>query len=382
MNSSAIKYLSLGMLIIILSLPLAVIIWYISLLFGIAPPMNVIINGFPLSIFSPMVLSGAFVGIINMASFYRIRRGLRLLNLEHNGILGASLNAIASIFLFTGNLLVLLSALISVINVITILAWISAEILTLVFYVGGNVFLGIGVKRLGELMKNSTLKNGGVLITSVVLSYFGYIIAYLGLRKMITNQQTTHYFQMRRTPSTKNTLSKQIGTQGNEELTITHPIYYKETVKVHRLQPQETRSVQQQSPMSYQTQKISSMQPTRQVVSSMSSQSYTPTLMPQSQTTFVINGNGILKSDGTVYLNIYVSQPCVISSVKIENLPYIPLSIQPQSLQIGNNQVAIKFDKVALLGLLKGKEYKLYLTLRTYNIYYPDQVIKIKYETS
>ncbi|BAB66738.1 DUF973 family protein [Sulfurisphaera tokodaii] len=381
MSSSAIKYLSLGMLIIILSLPLAVIIWYISLLFGITPPMNVTINGFLLSIFSPMILSGAFLGIINMASFYRIRIGLRVLNLDHNTTLGALLNVIASIFLFTGNLLVLLSALVSVINIITILAWISAEILTLIFYISGNIFLGIGLMRLGELMKNSTLKNGGMLITSVVLSYFGYIIAYLGLRK-ISSQQIAHYFPLMsniRAPSTKNVLSSKIKTQGNEELTITHPIYYKETVKVHRLQSQETRSVQQQP---YQTQKIPSPQPTKQVLPSTLSQSYTPTSMPQSQTTFVINGNGILKSDGTVYLNIYVSQPCVISSVKIENLPYSPLSIQPQSLQIGNNQVLIKFDKVALLGLLKGKEYKLYLTLRTYNIYYPDQVIKIKYETT
>lgn len=116
---------------------------------------------------------------------------------------------------------------------------------------------------------------------------------------------------------------------------------------------------------------------------------YTPLPKPYIQPSYQpvhsvkVLGNGILKGDGTVYLNITTNLPCTIVSAKIDSLPYPPVSIQLQNLQANaNQQVIIKFDKIALLGLLKGKEYDFYLTVKVENNSAPDQIIKIRYEPS
>jgi len=122
-----------------------------------------------------------------------MRHGFRVLKLDHYGTAGSSLLIISSIFLIFGNAGAILSAFLSSITFIVVFAWVGFMIVSTVFGISGTLLLGLGFQKLGEVYKNTKVKLGAILIMSVILSYFGYIIAYAGIRKLkpLNLQQTS-----------------------------------------------------------------------------------------------------------------------------------------------------------------------------------------------
>lgn len=360
-----------SLLAIILSLILGILIYFVSLLTKAYPPsdIEIVINNLvtiPLYEFSPLTLSFIFMSILDLSAFYRLRDGFRMLNLEsHYGTSGLSLLIISSVFLLFGNVGLLLSGFLSSITNIIVLAWVAFMIMSIVFGIAGTLLLGLEFRNLGNLYKNDLIKYGAILIISVILSYFGYILTYLGIRKV---------------NETRN-LKKQEKLASSQ--VISNPSQQNPQVKTSE-QPIETNknSNLQQSQMPKNTQVYNQQEANEQIPSIYA-------LQPDIQSSYLPNqsirilGNGILKSDGTAYLNLTSNLPCTIVSAKIDSLPYPSVSIQPQDLQANvNQQVIIKFDKIAVLGLLEGKEYDFHLAVKVGNNFVPDLIIKIKYKPS
>ena len=198
MGEGASKDFEAGLLAIILSLILGIVVYFVSLYTKAYPPSNIEIivkriGTFALSSLSPLTLSFIFMGIINLSAFYRLRHGFRMLSSDHYGIAGSSLLIASSIFLIFGNAGLLMSAFLSSITFIVVLAWVGFMIVSVIFGISGTLLLGLGFRKLGEVYKNSIIKRGAILITSVILSYFGYIITYVGVRKLkpLNVQQTS-----------------------------------------------------------------------------------------------------------------------------------------------------------------------------------------------
>ncbi|BFH72153.1 DUF973 family protein [Sulfurisphaera javensis] len=422
--NTGLRSLNISSLTITISLILGVVVWYISLLFKIYPSINITVNGIPLSIFSPFVLSGIFIGILNFAAFYRMKIGLRQLNIA--SVLGASMNAIASVFLLMGNVAVLLSAFVSALNTITVLTWLAFEGLALIFGIVGSVMLGITIKKFGESFNNNAIKNGGILILSVILSYFGYILLFIGVsRALKTYNQSynvqSYYYQPQYTVP-------QYGVQYNPNLPMSNlPNQQRVTINP-QTQPQYPLSQPPKESMSYQrsqyiqgyqqniTQQPSQFtqnqmatqqpytqssykQPKQQYPSSPQQSQYVNTTqvtpqqnLPTQQYNYAspssnlsaepsqISGSGVMKADGSIFLNIFSKKQLYIISVRFDSLPYPVTNMQPQMLQPGYNQVFVKFDQIVTMGLQPGKEYSVFLVLKTQNQYLPDQEIKIIYK--
>jgi len=178
-----------SLLAIILSLILGILVYFVSLLTKAYPPsdIEIVINNLvtiPLYEFSPLTLSFIFISILDLSAFYRLRDGFRMLNLEsHYGTAGLSLLIISSVFLLFGNVGLLLSGFLSSITNIVVLAWVAFMSVSIVFGIAGTLLLGLEFRNLGNLYQNNQIKNGAILIISVILSYIGYILAYIGIRK-------------------------------------------------------------------------------------------------------------------------------------------------------------------------------------------------------
>ena len=372
-ENKVLKDFEVGLLAIILSFIFSILVYFVSIFTKAYPPSDVeiIVNGvvtIPLYEFSPLTLSFIFISILDLSAFYRLRHGLRMLNLEsHYGTAGLSLLIISSVFLLFGNIGLLLSDFMSSITNIVVLAWVAFMIVSLVFGIAGTLLLGLEFRNLGNLYKNNQIKNGAMLIISVILSYIGYILAYIGIRKM---NKLENPKQQEELPSSQ---------------VINNPLQQNPQIKSGK-QPIESNKTpkQQLSQVPKNNQVYSQQQKNVQKADIYGTQSK-PNIQPSYQPIESVNilGNGTLKGDGTVYLNLTTNSPCTIVSAKIDSLPYPPVSIQPQNLQVNaNQQVIIKFDKIAVLGLLKGKEYDFYLTVKVGNNFAPDQIIKIRYEPS
>jgi len=372
-ENKVLKDFEVGLLAIILSLILGILIYFVSLFTKAYPPSDIEITvrrivTIPLYEFSPLTLSFIFISILDLSAFYRLRDGFRMLNLEsHYGTAGLSLLIISSVFLLFGNIGLLLSGFLSSITNIVVLAWVAFMSVSIVFGIAGTLLLGLEFRNLGNLYENSQIKNGAILIISVILSYIGYILAYFGIRKI----------NKLKNPKQEELPSSQV---------INNPLQQNSQVMSSK-QPIETNKTlnPQPSPQVPKNNQIYNQQQTNEQKPSI----YTPLPKPYIQPNYQpvqsvkVLGNGILKDDGTVYINITTNLPCTIVSAKIDSLPYPPVSIRPQNLQANaNQQVIIKFDKIAVLGLLKGKEYDFYLTVKVGNNFAPDQIIKIRYEPS
>ena len=366
-EDKVLKDFEVGLLAIIISLILGILIYFVSLFTKAYPPsdIEVIVNRvvtIPLSEFSPLTLSFIFMSILDLSAFYRLRDGFRMLNLEsHYGTAGLSLLLISSIFLLFGNVGLLLSGFMSSITNIVVLAWIAFMIVSLVFGITGTLLLGLEFRNLGKLFNSNLIKNGAILMISVILSYIGYILAYIGIRKI---NESRNQKQELTSPQVISSPLQQV--ESNKQ-----PIQTNKTPN-----PQQTQMPQKNN-------KVYNRQETNQYKQSVYTAQPIPYIQPSYQPfqSVRVQGSGILKSDGTVYLNLTTNLPCTIVSAKIDSLPYPPISIQPQNLQANiNQQVIIKFDKIAVLGLIKGKEYDFYLSVRVGDSFAPDQITKIKYE--
>lgn len=367
------KDLQTGLFAIIISIIAGIIIYFVSLLFKIYPSSQVEIDfrgiaTIHTSTFSPLSLSFIFMGIVNTSAYYRLRDGLRVLDLDsHYGTSGTSLLIISSVFLLFGNAGLVLSLFLSSVTNIVVLAWIAFMIVSIVFSIAGNLLLGFEFRNIGKLYSNNLIRNGGYLIATIIISYIGYILAYLGVRRISNTsiegqvQYSYVHYQYTQTPYTSPSPTNQLP-------------------KLHQasIQPQPTYSLNYQTQPTRQVNQQNIPQPSFQ---QRETQPNTPIPPPRYTNVFQISGYGIMKSDGSVYLTVNPNSFCKIVSAKISKLPYQPIYIQPQDLQPHVNQnVTIKFDKIATLGLIKGKEYEIVLAIKIGDTYAPDQSIKVKYE--
>jgi len=191
-----IKDFEVGLLAIIFSLVLSIVVYFVSLFTKVYPLSDIEITVKKIGTligFSPLTLSFIFMGITDLLGFYRLRHGFRILNSDHYGTAGSSLLIISSIFLIFGNAGLVVSVFSSSITFIAVLAWIGFIIVSIIFGISGTLLLGLGFRNLGEVYNDSKIKLGALFIMSVILSYFGYIVTYVGVRKLkpLALQQTS-----------------------------------------------------------------------------------------------------------------------------------------------------------------------------------------------
>ena len=189
-EDKVLKDFEVGLLTIVLSLILGTLIYFVSLFTNTYPPldMEIIIKrivALTPSEFSPLTLSFIFMSILDLSAFHKLRNGFRILNSgTHYGGTGLSLLIISSIFLLFGNIELLLSGFLFLMTKIIIFAWIAFMVVSIVFGMAGTLLLGLEFRNLGNLYKNNQIEKGAILIMSVILSYVGYIIVYVGIRNL------------------------------------------------------------------------------------------------------------------------------------------------------------------------------------------------------
>lgn len=72
-------------------------------------------------------------------------------------------------------------------------------------------------------------------------------------------------------------------------------------------------------------------------------------------------GQGTIKNNGYAYITLYSSTPASIVSARIEGVNIMPISISPNVLQIGNNQVTMFFGN--LQSLIPNRPYTITFTI-------------------
>jgi len=192
----------------------------------------------------------------------------------------------------------------------------AITIIGVILEIIGNVLIGIGFYRVGDIYNEGTTKVGGILVAigavlsflvvipsygsliAVALFFVGFILVYVGLGKV-------------------------------RSMPIPQPNYFQPMPSV-----QPTFPTTPQAPA----------QPTYPT---------TPQIYPTAQ--------GVIREDGSAFISLYSTTTAVIISARIEGTTLSSVNINPVLLQPGQNAIVIKFDNVSPLA--RGTTYVITLAV-------------------
>lgn len=254
-----------------------------------------------------VILLGAILGIVGVL---RMKNGFGILKSLGRDV---GIGDTGGTLYLVGLILVLIGAVTTIVG-IGIIILLIGEIIAVI----GGILLGVGVYKVGDAYNEGTTKIGGILaaIPFDLISFIGYILAYLGLGKII-NMVSMGGYPM----------------QGGYQVPPSYPPY--------------------SYPQQYQPQN-----PQQPVYPPYTS---SPTYPQKPQ--FYQVGQGVIRSNGYAQLTLYASTQGTLVSASIQS-PSLPASyINPITLNPGNNEVTIYFGNVSSLQL--GQQYSIIITINS-----------------
>lgn len=160
-----------------------------------------------------LLVGVAIVLIFMVKGMLYLRSGFSLLSRVRSGKTGATLWLVALFLFFVCialNFVLTFSPNIfegyglNVANLITL-----SLPLGIILAIIANILIGVGFYKVGKFYNSRTLKAGGILITTFIFTFIGFILTYLGLRKivrrisagMIVTQRRSSSLSLRLSPS-------------------------------------------------------------------------------------------------------------------------------------------------------------------------------------